>query len=368
MKINLSRKDIEEFNKLLDVKDINLSIADLTLDYLENYKNNICFDLFSSFEGLNKEKAFYYSLMDVMEIDLENKENRYIGEKYILPGIRCLETKEYEENPYVKNVKINLQHFKNLELKYLNYLPYEGFPFDDIRVDEDNYFKEITQLGFFEKPYQFLALLENNKIWMSVNPNEIETMKKPISNAKGDIVVFGLGMGYFAYMCSLKDDVKHITIIENNQNIIELFNSKIFPLFEYKEKIKIIKSDAFKFLKNMKSDDFTYGFVDLWHNPNDGIYAFLTFKSEESRLQGLKFDYWLETGLLALLRRCLITLIDEEINGSTDEQYHYQECETDKIINKSHFFLKNYSINNYKDIKKLLSEDSLKSLASNLYK
>lgn len=150
MKINLSRKDIEEFNKLLDIKDINLSIADLTLDYLENYKNNIRFDLFSSFEGLNKEKAFYYSLMDVMEIDLENKENRFIGEKYILPGIRCLETKEYEENPYVKNFKINLQHFKNLELKYLNYLPYEGFPFDDIRVDEDNYFKEITQLGFLK--------------------------------------------------------------------------------------------------------------------------------------------------------------------------------------------------------------------------
>ena len=368
MKIYLSKKDLEEFNKLLDTKDINLSIADLTLDYLENCKNNIDIDLFSSFEDLDKEKAFYYSLMDVMEIDYENKENRFIGENYILQGIKCLETKEYEENPYVKSIKIDGKHFKNLELKYLNYKPYEGFPFDDIKVDENNYFKETTQLGFFEKPYQFLALLENNKIWMSINPNEIETMKKPISNAKGNIVVFGLGMGYFAYMCSLKGDVKHITIIENNQNIIELFNSKIFPLFEYKNKITIIKSDAFKFVKKIKPNDFTYGFVDLWHNPNDGIHAFLMFKSEESRLEGLKFDYWLETGLLALLRRCLITLIDEEINGSTDEQYHYQECETDKIINKSHFFLKNYPINSYEDIKKLLSDNSLKSLASKLYK
>lgn len=368
MKINLSKKDIEEFNKLLDIKDINLSIADLTLDYLENCKNNIGIGLFSSFEDFGKEKAFYYSLMDVMEIDLENKENRFIGEKYILPGIKCLENKEYEKNPYIKNIKINEQRFKNLELKYLNYQPYEGFPFDDIKINKNNYFEEVTQLGFFEKPYQFLALLENDEIWMSVNPNEIETMKKPILNAKGNIVVFGLGMGYFAYMCSLKEEVKHITIIENNQNIIDLFNSKIFPLFECKEKITIIKSDAFKYLKNMKTNVFTYGFVDLWHNPNDGIYAFLTFKSNESRFQGLHFDYWLETGLLALLRRCLVTLIDEEINGSTDEQYKCQECETDKIINKSHFFLKNYQINSYEDIKKLLSDDSLKSLASKLYK
>ena len=74
MKINLSKKDIKEFNKLLDTKDINLSIADLTLDYLENCKNNIDINLFSSFEDLDKEKAFYYSLMDVMEIDYENKE------------------------------------------------------------------------------------------------------------------------------------------------------------------------------------------------------------------------------------------------------------------------------------------------------
>lgn len=367
MKINLSKKDLLEFNKILDTKDINLSIADLTLDYLENYKNYIGIDLFSSFDGLNKEKSFYYSLMDVMEIDQDNSENRYIGENYILPGIKCLDTREYEENPYVKNIKIKNTRFKNLEFKYLKYLPYEGFPYDDIKIDENNYFKEITQLGFFEKPYQFLALLENNEIWMSVNPNEIETMKKPISNAKGNIVVFGLGIGYFAYMCALKPEVEHVTIIENNQNIIDLFKNKILPLFNNEEKITIIKSDAFRYLKTIKNNCFTYAFVDLWHNPNDGINAFLTFKSQEFRFQGLQFDYWLEDGLLALLRRCLITLIDEELNGSTDEDYQFQECETDKIINKSHFFLKNYEINSFDDIKKLLSNNSLKSLASKLY-
>ncbi len=368
MKIKLANKDIEQFNKILDVKDINMSIADLFLDYLENHKNDIDLNLFSSFEDFEDEKAFYYSLMDVMQIDLTNKENRLTGEKYILSGIKCLDKTSYEENPYFKKMQFNNKKFKNLELKSLSYLPFEGFPFDDIKVNENDFFKETTQIGFFKKTYTFLALLENNRIWMSVNPNEIETMKKPITNASGNIVVFGLGLGYFAYMCSLKKEVKHITIIENNQNIIDLFKQKLLPLFDHEEKIEIIKTDAFKYLKSIKNNMFTYAFVDLWHNPNDGIDAYLTFKSEESRLAGIHFDYWLEEGLLSLLRRCLITLIDEEISGSTDENYKVQECETDKIINKSHFFLKNYEIKNFDDIKKLLNDNSLKSLASKLYK
>ena len=368
MKISLSNNDLKQFNKLLETKDINISIADLLLDYLENYRTNIDINLFTSFENCNDEKAFYYALMDAMEIDLKNKENVFIGENFIYPGIKYLDTKTYEENPYVKKMKIKEQKINNLELKYLSYLPYEGFPFDDIKINEKKYFQEITQLGFFKKPYHFLALLENNEIWMSVNPNEIETMKKPIANANGNIVVFGLGLGYFAYMCSLKDEVKHITIIENNKKIIELFKAKLFPLFENKEKITIINSDAFTYLQTINNKAFTYGFVDLWHNPNDGIYAFLTFKSYESQLPNIHFDYWLEEGLLSLLRRCLITLIEEEIDGSTDEHYKVSECETDKIINKSHFFLKNHLIKNYNDIEKLLSDDSLKSLAKNLYK
>lgn len=368
MKIKLTNIDFQKFNELLDVKDINMSIADLFLDYFENHKNDINLNTFSSFEDFEDKKAFYYSLMDVMQINLENEENRIIGGKYILPGIRCLDNTIYEENPYFKRMQLNDQKFKNLELKFLSYLPFEGFPFDDIKVEENNLFNEITQVGFFKKTYTFLALLENNEIWMSVNPNEIETMREPINNAKGNIVVFGLGLGYFAYMCSLKDEVKHITIVENNQNIIDLFKLKLLPLFEQKEKIEIIKKDAFKYLKSIENNDFTYGFVDLWHNPNDGIAAYLTFKAEESRLSNIYFDYWLEEGLLSLLRRCLITLIDEEIADSTDENYKVQQCETDKIINKSHFLLKNYEINNFDDIKKLLSDNSLKSIASKLYK
>ena len=55
---------------------------------------------------------------------------------------------------------------------------------------------------------------------MSLNPNEIETMKPFINKGHGNVLVLGLGMGYVPFMMALKDDVRHITIIEKDKNII----------------------------------------------------------------------------------------------------------------------------------------------------
>ena len=44
MKLNLNTKDLNEFQKILDTKDINMSIADLYLEYLEYYKNSFLYD------------------------------------------------------------------------------------------------------------------------------------------------------------------------------------------------------------------------------------------------------------------------------------------------------------------------------------
>ena len=55
---------------------------------------------------------------------------------------------------------------------------------------------------------------------MSLKPNEIETMEQPIENANGNILVYGLGLGYFAFMASQKNSVKKY----NEYNINKTFN------------------------------------------------------------------------------------------------------------------------------------------------
>ena len=72
---------------------------------------------------------------------------------------------------------------------------------------------------------------------MSISPNEVFTMDQPIKKAKGKVLTLGCGMGYFAYMVSLKEDVESITIVELEQSVINLFEIYLLPQFENKDKI-----------------------------------------------------------------------------------------------------------------------------------
>ena len=216
---------------------------------------------------------------------------------------------------------------------------------------------EKNSIGYFNEEYSFLALNHQGVTWMSVTPNEIETMQKSLEMIKGKVTVFGLGLGYFAYMASLKDEVKEITIIEKDQKIINLFNKYIYPHFEFKEKIKIIDIDALDYIKSpLKSD---YAFVDLWHDPFDGLMLFLEFKKAESKSRNCKFLYWLESSFYLLLRRCMLSLISEQIEGAKENNYLKSDNCYDEIVNRYYFLTKSLTISNKAQLDDLLSDESL---------
>ena len=366
MKIKLSSIDLTEFNNVSITKETNIQLAEMYQDYIEECSRDLNEDNVLEFKGDTLKDQFYNAFIKIMEIDMKDEDNRKILHDSVYPGISNLNYDFFEDNEYLKNIKIPEIRFNNLTLTNLSLLPYEGFIFDDVKVLSNSFYQEITQLGFFSKEYNYPALLENNTIWMSINPNEISTMNKGIINATNNVLTLGLGLGYFAYMASLKEDVKSVTIIENNEDTIELFNRYILPQFKYKDKIKVIKDDAFKYLSKLKGGEFNYIYSDLWHNPNDGIINYLKIIKYESKLTDTKFGYWLETGLLCLLRRCLISLIDEAIIKTDESQYLKADSDTDLIINKMYFLLKDYSINSFFDIKKLLNDDSLKNIAKQI--
>ena len=113
----------------------------------------------------------------------------------------------------------------------------------------------MSQIGFFRERFAYPAVEQDGREWMAVKPSEIETMRAPIEEATGRVVTFGLGLGYFAYMVSEKPDVTSLDIVERSEEAIALFERHILPQFPNKEKIRIIRSDAFGFLnENMWQD------------------------------------------------------------------------------------------------------------------
>ena len=348
---------LKKIQNIIDTNAINMNVADMLMSAF-NYVDLINEQEVKQYqkEGLNQNEAILEILYDFYGLK-HNEENDRIMDYYFLNNLKKLDSTSYLNDPYTKAIKSEGKHCKYL-LKYLTYEPYQLFAYDDIKMDG---LKENSRIGYFEQSFSYLALCQGNDVWMSLNPNEIETMKPFINKGHGNVLVLGLGMGYVPYMLSLKNDVKKVTIIEKNPEIINLFKDLIFPNFVYKDKIQIIQSDAIDYLrKNQKEAGFDYVFADLWHDPNDGLELFVKLKRINR-----KVDCWLSTSMYALLRRCMITLLEEQLNGYQDDAYRFAKTYTDKVINTYYQKTKNLHLSKDEDVNNLLNEDNLLSLLLN---
>ena len=347
----ISKQLKPDIQKIIDTNNINMNIADMLMSSFM-YTDIINPDEVKQYikEGYQENGAVLNTLCDSLGLDKDDE----VLEEYVLNNLKHLNPKDYLDNAYVKAVKQIGKHGK-YALRYINYESYQLFAYDDIKM---NGYKEYSQIGYFDHQFSYLALSEGKNIWMSLNPNEIETMKPYIAKARGNVLVLGLGMGYVPFMLSLKNCVKSVTIIEKDQEIINLFSELIYPHFPNKNKIKIIKDDAISYTsKNQKQGTYDYIFADLWHDPEDGLSLFVKLKRINKSI-----DCWLETSMYALLRRCMITLIEETLDGYKEEDYKFAKNYTDKVINTFYQKTKNLSLERLGDLDNLLNNETLLSL------
>lgn len=251
--------------------------------------------------GVSYEYAFSVILAAGFGLDIvDNANDREFFNHYFTKMFHKLDENKYYRNPYYKSIKIPTVKFGNSELKYEKFVPFEGFVCDDIVNTKEG--RQIPQIGFFDTEFSFPAILENNRIWMTITPNEIETMQEAVEKAFGNVLTFGLGLGYYAYMVSEKDNVDSVTVVEINDDVISLFKKYILPQFKNAEKIKIIKADAFEYAQqHLSGGAYHYVFTDLWHDVSDGIDMYLRMKKYESYSPNTVFAYWIEKTILCYL-------------------------------------------------------------------
>lgn len=243
-------------------------------------------------------RALFFAALDPDDAETPaGKEREHL---YFRPGLRCLDPAPYRSDEYYRTIRFPERKTGQWELKTSLYAPYEPFVRSDPVVTPE--FREIPQIGYFREEFRFPAVLENGIEWMTVTPNEIETMKEPIRRASGDVLTLGLGLGYFAFHASQKDTVTSVTVVEKDPDVIRLFSEELLPQFPNRQKINIVKADAFRYLKEtLPEKKFSYLFADLWHDPSDGLELYLRLKKEIP--ENLPTDYWIEVSLLSLLRQ-----------------------------------------------------------------
>ena len=357
MKITKEKSVINFINRLGEVNNINEIISEMLLNIYANNEISSKEEIeeIANKYHANRKDVYLDFIARYLGFDVEDEDEQKEFSLYIADSFYELDEKEYKNNPYYKNIKISNKKNGDYQLLIDHYAPYEIFSFDDLSVNEE-YF-EVNKVGYFRNNFPFIALNYQGVTWMSITPNEINTMQKHIDQAKGNIVVFGLGLGYFPYMASLKEEVTSITIIEKEQKIIDIFKGYIFNQFPKKDKIKIIKADAFEVL-NQKLD-YDFAFIDLWHSIEDGLPLFLKCKKLEKLSTDCKFAYWLDNGFYAALRRAMTILLEEQLEGFKESDYQEYQNDWDKLINTLYKNTKNITIKSIEDIKKLIKDESL---------
>lgn len=286
----LTKEKAEKYNKIL-LERLSLYI-NLTPRYITP---EIVSELVSEC-GLSAEEAVETVLAAAIGLDVDGSaEDRELFFEYFPDMIRRLDPSVYEGDPYYRALPPLDVKLGRWSLTTQHYAPYELFVCNDLRAMRDG--RIVPQIGFFESDFRFPAVLEGGREWMTVTPNEIETMRDAISKSRGRVLTFGLGLGYFAYMASIRDGVESVTVVERDRSVIELFEVHLLGFFPHPEKIRIIEADAFEFAAKMRDGEYDTVFCDIWHDPSDGVEAYLKMKEFEKALPHSRFFYWIEDTL-----------------------------------------------------------------------
>lgn len=354
MKISLSPTDFQELEHLFSALDTNIENSKSVLDFVQYYSRSI---KPISLKKINLSPERAYEIMMRRALGVNDKSNP-------ICRVYTVDSAIYQKNPYYQTIKLNQIKDTNWHLENTTYEPYEAFILDDVSVNERGYFEETYFVGFFKERFSFINLAQDDITWMSITPNEIETMKKPISNVKGKVITFGLGLGYFAFMAAIKPDVASVTIIEKDPKVINLFKTEILPQFPNKDKINIIEQDAFDYLdESMAAENYDFAFVDIWRSVDDGFPLYLKFKALEQRIRGCTFLYWLDDAMIVMLRRYVISLMRETLEGWQAKDYANPENDIDLIFKNLYQLLKETTLRSFDDVLALLKTSYLKTLA-----
>lgn len=276
--------------RLFKILSIYLNIAP---DYIE--KNMI--EEITCGDKSGEEFAFANLAATACGLDIyENAADKQFFRTHFLPCFKRLDIAPFEGDPYYKNIKFPQGKNGRWAFETRVCKQYEAFVYDDPKILPDG--RILPCIGFFDRAYPFPAVLENGREWMTLMPNETNTTKPAIDVSKGKVLTYGLGLGYYAYMASIKPEVESVTVVERSRDVIELFEKYILPQFPDPDKVNIIESDAFEFAENkMRSGGFDTVFVDIWHDPSDGCDLYLKMKKYEHLLPNATFVYWVEDTL-----------------------------------------------------------------------
>ena len=280
---------------------------------------------------------FLDGYVDIQDEKAAIKELKQAGEQDDIKSL-FIEKKDYIDNPYLKNI-----NFKDIKLKDFSYETVtieKGYLFniDEIQDDKNKELNDYMILRAYKQDTDMMFLKQGKQEWMMASISEFRTNDPYAKKAHGNIITFGLGIGYFVYMASLNENVKSITVIEKSKEVIELFN-QIKDQFPNKD-INIINGDAFDYFNEQYLKQFDYIYVDIYQNNIDG--RNMIEKLLEQYLPPYdKCNFWIENSCLSIVKSLIFIYYYEQVYKTKIKI----EKNNIKLMNKVRYYLDNLDLN-----------------------
>lgn len=110
-------------------------------------------------------------------------------------------------------------------------------------------------------PGSYTRLVADGRLQMTDTPAEKRDHIDVVQHAKGSVLITGLGLGMVANACALKPQVTSVTVIEINQNVIDLVKPTLH------RKVKVICADALEW-KGKRGQKWDVIWHDIWPDIN----------------------------------------------------------------------------------------------------
>lgn len=236
------------------------------------------------------EEGYRLLLAALLGLDLDRRADYALYRACFGEMVRRLDPAPYEQDAYRRAVGSVRGAEGGFSLGMEEILPMELFVRDDMVRLADGHV--VPRLGWFDRAYAYPALREDGRIWMTVTPNEVNTIRPAAERSRGRVLCCGLGLGYYAFHALLNPAVSEVTVAELDGGLIRLFDRLLRPRFPHADRLRIVQADAFDFVRDMPDGRYDTVFVDLWHDAGDGVPLYRRMKALER--PGVRFLYWIE--------------------------------------------------------------------------
>lgn len=194
------------------------------------------------------------------------------------PRVREIKKKVYQLKASDWNTTFPLEECKSARYEVIKHTLKKGK-----RID-----KSRSSVVEFDDDVTFTILRTSTFTWMSDTPLEIEGHRPAIKMAKGHVMVAGLGMGYVALEMAKKKSVEKITVVEIDQELIDLIYPRLEPHLQ--GKVRVVCQDLFKYRPKVKFDSIWF---DIWRSHTDFLpYRAQLIQQFEKNCDPARMRFW----------------------------------------------------------------------------